>query len=170
MQQFLKRYIACDHRMNRKPYIMALVVFYIISFGFSGYIADQIFSDPSLHPLELAQQKAQGSITAEQYNSKIQEIQNSISPWISIIGGLIGLAFLPAVAMRLKDVNFSPYLSLLLPFVSIIAILTRLSGSPILPHSAMAILGVVIFVGEVLLIFLPGTKGANRYGADPLEK
>jgi len=155
--------------MNRKPYIMAAIIYFVVGLGFGAMMSVQMLSNPDNNFVELAQQKAHGQITEEEYQSKIHAIQSSIPPVMHAISLMIVLAFLPTIAMRLKDINVTPMLSLLLPLSSLTAIVTIVIG-PVIPHGIMMLLSLVVFIGTVLLAFIPGTKGPNKFGPDPIQR
>jgi uncharacterized membrane protein YhaH (DUF805 family) len=88
-----------------------------------------------------------------------------------VITLLLQIAFLPALAMRLKDINITPAISLLYVIPPLALLLSHLTKETF--FGALDSIGygtsMVMGLAVIVLIFVPGTKGPNPYGPDPLQ-
>jgi len=134
--QYLKSYFLCDHRIGRVPYIIALVLYFLAIFLLGSLLW-----------------------------SKIPSADRPISIWANISGILVLLAFLPSVAMRLKDLHYSPKLALLLLILPVISLVARIiSGVPMAFSTPVMIISVIAFIAEILLAGIPGKAAVNIPG------
>lgn len=99
---------------------------------------------------------------------KVGSIASAIQTIASFI---IGIYTVPVSVRRLHDLGYSG--KAIIPSVCFSFILTLLSLSGNDPGLIVALLGIIAAVYNlilfVLLGFIRGTKGPNRYGPDPLE-
>jgi len=127
---YLKSYFSCDHPISRVPYIIALVLYFLAVFVLGQWLWNP--SSGGNHP---------------------------ISIWANISGILVLLAFLPAVAMRLKDFNFSPKFALLLLILPVISLLARvINGYPMPFSDPVKVIFIIGSIMEILLACIPGKK------------
>lgn len=111
----------------------------------------------------LMQMYAAHSTSSPQQQGKFWE-QVTPAAINTVIYFIWALLLLPAMAMRLKDLNCSP--SLLSAFLGLFLLSTLLVSAHSLPH----LLIYSLFSAPVVLGCIKGTKGMNRYGQDPLDK
>lgn len=171
--QKLKDYFAASQRMNRKIFVLFILA-YIVFGMIEGLLIMPSAGNMSAmmkSVMEVTQEQARQEITAEEAHQKLAAIraaQMTIPLWHYIVSFLTACAFIPAVMMRLKDLGWQPELAFLILITAIMGLLSQTMDISILRYSMMAV-SVIYLIMLLLLIFMKGTKGANKYGADPLE-
>ncbi len=169
----LKDYFMAKHRMNRKIFIMILLGYFALSMLSSVlFQSASRMSTMMKATIDITQQQARKEITTEEAQIRLHELQAAavaqIPLWHYIIPLILAFTFLPAVVMRLKDVNWPPILAGIVMFVAITGPLAKLGNVTLVGYVIMA-LSIIHLILILLLAFIKGTKGANKYGADPLE-
>lgn len=171
--QKLKDYFAANRRMNRKPFILIMLGYFLMGLVLAGVFLSNGKMSGMVHSIvDISQQQARHEITAEEAREKIHAIEAAelatIPFWHYIPSSLLAIALLPAVAMRLKDVNWSPKLAALVLLTAILGPYAKIGNVAMVGYFIMA-LSVAEFILFLLLIFMKGTTGTNPYGPDPLE-
>jgi uncharacterized membrane protein YhaH (DUF805 family) len=164
---FFKNYFLCNQRMNRKSFFLITAPVILVTGLMFFFLIKDVFL---LHVRELADlshQHVEGKITQAEYDARAEEITSKMdteTPRMAlfIIAIVSAIAMLPANVMRLKDLNFSPWLV----SISIAFYVCQFIQAP--PLVMMLVLIPNLVLG-LILYFKRGTKGPNRYGRDPLD-
>ena len=151
-----RRYAEFSGRSRRKEFWM----FQLLNLIVAGVLYSLLFAGGAAS-LFMAGAGADGAVTAGELD------QVSIGPlfWIAaILLGLWALATLiPSLAVtvrRLHDRNMSGWY--LLGFIVVVVVLS------LIPFIG-PILVLALEIGYIVILALPGTSGANKYGADPKD-
>lgn len=172
--QMLKDYFMAKRRMNRKIFIIILLGYFVLSMLSSVlFQSASRISTMMKATIDITQQQARKEITAEEAQMRLHELQAAavaqIPLWHYIIPLILAFTFVPAVVMRLKDVNWSPILAGIIMFAAITGPLAKFGNVALVGYVMMAF-SMMHLILLLLLAFIKGTKGANKYGTDPLEQ
>jgi len=165
--EFLKHYFLCDHRMNRKPYILITILSAFL-FNLPLQIMMQRAMPEKIESIKhVSEQKAQGAISifTEAYNKEV----NKIPKWFLLVSFAYALLLLPLSIMRLKDLDYPLRLSLLSLISPAADVITHLRGTT-MPLALNVVILIPVIILSFFLTFKRGTKGPNKYGPDPLEE
>lgn len=170
----LKDYFMAKRRMNRKIFIMILLGYLVLSMLSSAiFQSTSRISTMMKATIDITQQQARQEITAEEAQIKLHELEADYVAQIPfgnyLLPFIASLAFVPAMVMRLKDVNWPPIFAGITLLLAILSPLAKLGNVTLVGYVIMA-LSMVHLILILLLAFIKGTKGANKYGADPLEQ
>jgi uncharacterized membrane protein YhaH (DUF805 family) len=87
------------------------------------------------------------------------ELDLAIQLPMLLVAGMLIWPMISIYAKRLHDMNVSAWWLLVLPAITIAAELTSLDGWHLATWAQVLVLG-----------FLPGSRGSNRFGADPVAR
>ncbi len=172
----IKQYFTTERRMGRKAFWVALILYSFASV--TVMLLVQNATVPQQEIVDLMIQQKQGDITPavfeERMNALLGEVQENLKPWrpwIKISDVALIIAFIPAIAMRLRDIGRAPHASLLFLLAPTLKLLGSLSegGSGAL-FTVLAALTICAPLLLILLALMPGTRGSNAYGPEPLAR
>jgi len=137
--------------MNRKPYVFILLAVVLIIALFTP--------QPKTTSHEVIQRSGGFVLPV---STLVQEQSQIAALFFAFI---MNLLVLPAHIMRLKDLNYSPWLAVLMVanYLLLIAV-----GYLHFPNFIGTALGFATLILLLILLFKRGTAGPNRYGPNPL--
>lgn len=171
--QILKDYCAATRRINRKIFIYFVLAYLLLGILASAvYMTNGKMAEYMKSVMEISQEQAHHTISAEDAQQQLHALEANLMAatpfWQYILSFLFTAAFVPAIAMRLRDLNWNPKFASIVLIMPILGPLAKSGHAEILGFIMLG-LSVLHLIFLLLLVFIKGTKGANKYGADPLE-